>query len=84
METNDLLLLNTVYALACGYKKYYVEWLAGITVESIELSFSVPLRNPNTGCISTAAELAGKIDKIIKINGKRSASLRQGPQRQVG
>jgi len=69
METNDLLLINTVYAIACGYKKYYTEWLAGIKVESIELSFSVPLRNPNTGCISTAAELAGKIDKIVKING---------------
>lgn len=66
---SDALLLNTVYALASGYKKYYTEWLASITVENIELSFSVPLRNPKTGCVSTAAELAGKIDKIVKING---------------
>ena len=66
---DDGLLLKTVYALAKGYQKHYSEWLAAIEVTNIELSFAVPLRNPNTGCVSTAAELAGKIDKIIKING---------------
>ena len=70
MEEKDTLILNTVFALAGGYKNYYEEWLATIKVESIELSFSVPLRNPNTGAISTACEIAGKIDKIIAINGE--------------
>lgn len=69
MESSDLLLINTVHALATGYKSYYEEWLSNIEVQSIELSFSVPLRNPRTDCVSTAAELAGKIDKIVKING---------------
>lgn len=69
MDRSDLNIINTVYALALGYKEYYREWLANIKVKSVELSFAVPLRNPITNCISTAAELAGKIDKIIEING---------------
>jgi len=69
MDTVDLNIINTVYALAWGYREYYREWLEQIEVKSIEISFAVPLRNPTTDCISTAAELAGKIDKIIEING---------------
>lgn len=69
MEISELNIINTVYALALGYREYYKDFLKSITVKNIELSFSVPLRNPGTDCISTAAELAGKIDKIIEING---------------
>lgn len=63
----DELNVRTVHALACGYKENYKEFLESIIVDNIELSFSVSLRNPITNSISTAAELAGKIDKIVTI-----------------
>lgn len=69
LDNNDSILINTVYTLAKGYRNYYAEFLNNIIVNHIELSFSVPLRNPTTGAISKSAELAGKIDKRIIING---------------
>lgn len=69
METQELNRINSCYALAKGYQKFYSEWLDNIKVTDIEMPFSVSLRNPISGYSAHSAELAGKIDKIISING---------------
>lgn len=62
---------ETVIRLLCGY-----EWrwsVDDITYEAVELSFDLPLLNPETGRKAPGFTLAGKIDGIVRFADGRLA-----------
>ena len=66
---SDELTFARIRALMTGYDQHW--GTNGMTVESLEEGFTVPLMNPNTLHSSRTWEVAGKRDGIVRIGNRR-------------
>ena len=62
-----------VLALITGYSRVYAA--DGFEVVASEISFDIPIRNPETGAPTPLFTFAGKIDRIIRLADGRLAVL---------
>lgn len=66
MTVTDPYDLARAEALLTGYHCRWVEDMARYVVLGVELEFSAPLRNPETGAMSRTWNLGGKLDALVQ------------------